>query len=495
VRRSLRPHADRRVVRRHRLRCRGSPRCSAITPCARCCSARRSSGSCGGARVVRLPAAPEPDGRRGVARGAARHRGGVHRREPRHRQRPPHAGAAARRDARRRALDPLRQPGRGHSRITMDGAMAVSLALFFGGGLTLMRVIQTGPFAQRAGLSSYIFGRAAAITSADLRLIAVFAFIALAFLLANWKVFELYSFDAVLAELVGFRGRLVEPLLQATIVLAVVIGLKLVGLILMIAFVVAPASAARQWTRSLEGMVLLAGCFGALASVLGTLLSVLAGDLPTGPVIVLVLTAIVAVSLVLAPRRGLVARAVRRRRERRELASEVRGRWRPSVGFLVGVALLAVVTALACALPGVFLLLRRDAMMTEAVSHAVLPGHRARAARRGQPRLPAADPRSGAHRSAGRARHRVPARHRAARGRRAARLCSSRRSSASASSSSAALLERAPRRARRPGRRPEPSGVHPPRGMGRLARSALPLRDAGGARGELRCSSGASSRS
>jgi manganese/zinc/iron transport system permease protein len=212
----------------------------------------------------------------------------------------------------------------GHSRITMDGAMAVSLALFFGGGLTLMRVIQTGPFAQRAGLSSYIFGRAAAITSADLRLIAVFAFIALAFLLANWKVFELYSFDAVLAELVGFRGRLVEPLLQATIVLAVVIGLKLVGLILMIAFVVAPASAARQWTRSLSGMVLLAGCFGALASVLGTLLSVLAGDLPTGPVIVLVLTAIVAVSLVLAPRRGLVARAVRRRRERRELASEVR---------------------------------------------------------------------------------------------------------------------------------------------------------------------------
>ena len=44
------------------------------------------------------------------------------------------------------------------------------------------------------------------------------------------------------------------------------------------------------------------------------------------------------------------------------------------MSFLVGVVLLAVVTALACALPGVFLLLRRDAMMTEAVSHAVLPG-------------------------------------------------------------------------------------------------------------------------
>ncbi len=44
------------------------------------------------------------------------------------------------------------------------------------------------------------------------------------------------------------------------------------------------------------------------------------------------------------------------------------------MSFLLGVMLLALVTALACALPGVFLLLRRQAMLTEAVSHAVLPG-------------------------------------------------------------------------------------------------------------------------
>ncbi len=44
------------------------------------------------------------------------------------------------------------------------------------------------------------------------------------------------------------------------------------------------------------------------------------------------------------------------------------------MSFIAGVVALALVTALACAVPGVFLLLRKDAMMTEAVSHAVLPG-------------------------------------------------------------------------------------------------------------------------
>lgn len=44
------------------------------------------------------------------------------------------------------------------------------------------------------------------------------------------------------------------------------------------------------------------------------------------------------------------------------------------MSFAVGAGLLAVVTALACALPGVFVVLRRNSMLVDAVSHAVLPG-------------------------------------------------------------------------------------------------------------------------
>jgi manganese/zinc/iron transport system permease protein len=44
------------------------------------------------------------------------------------------------------------------------------------------------------------------------------------------------------------------------------------------------------------------------------------------------------------------------------------------MSFQLGVVLLAMTTALCCAIPGVFLVLRKTAMMSEAVSHAVLPG-------------------------------------------------------------------------------------------------------------------------
>ncbi|WP_084039471.1 metal ABC transporter permease [Demequina sp. NBRC 110053] len=44
------------------------------------------------------------------------------------------------------------------------------------------------------------------------------------------------------------------------------------------------------------------------------------------------------------------------------------------MSFVVGTALLAVVTALACALPGTFIVLRRSSMLVDAISHAVLPG-------------------------------------------------------------------------------------------------------------------------
>ena len=42
--------------------------------------------------------------------------------------------------------------------------------------------------------------------------------------------------------------------------------------------------------------------------------------------------------------------------------------------FVLWVMILAIVTAATCALPGIWLVLRKQSMLTDAISHAVLPG-------------------------------------------------------------------------------------------------------------------------
>jgi manganese/zinc/iron transport system permease protein len=64
-------------------------------------------------------------------------------------------------------------------------------------------------------------------------------------------------------------------------------------------------------------MVALAAGAGALSGAAGALISALRPGLPTGPTVVLVATGVAVASLLGAPRRGIVARALRQRALRR----------------------------------------------------------------------------------------------------------------------------------------------------------------------------------
>jgi manganese/zinc/iron transport system permease protein len=111
--------------------------------------------------------------------------------------------------------------------------------------------------------------------------------------------------------------RRLDAVLTLLLVIAIVIGLQTVGVVLMSAMIVAPAAAARQWSRRLAPMVVIAAAVGVVSGVAGSAASSLVPRLPTGPTIVVVLSVIVAGSIVFAPGRGLVGRAIRLGRLRR----------------------------------------------------------------------------------------------------------------------------------------------------------------------------------
>ena len=207
----------------------------------------------------------------------------------------------------------------GTSRIKEDTALGLVLSVFFGFGLMLLTFIQKRPDASQAGLDKFLFGQAATTLERDVVSMGALGAVALLAMLVFWKEFKLLSFDPDFGASLGLPVRLLDVLVTTLIVVAIVLGLQTVGVVLMSAMVVAPAAAARQWTDRLEVMVGLAALFGALAGVSGAVISSSTARLPTGPTIVLCISAIVGVSLLAAPGRGLVWRWTQQVRSRRRL--------------------------------------------------------------------------------------------------------------------------------------------------------------------------------
>ncbi|PDW02481.1 metal ABC transporter permease [Candidatus Viridilinea mediisalina] len=207
------------------------------------------------------------------------------------------------------------------SRIKEDAAFGLVLSVFFGLGMVLLTFVQRSGSAGQAGLDKYLFGQAAAMVMSDVVMIASLGALLLSLVLLFWKEFKLLSFDPEFAASQGYPVRRLDILLTSLIVVAIVLGLQLVGVVLMSALLVAPAAAARQWTNRLSTMALLAGTLGAIAGVVGALISTNARGLSTGPVIVVVISLVVLVSLLFAPERGLIWAWVRQWRNRRRFST------------------------------------------------------------------------------------------------------------------------------------------------------------------------------
>jgi manganese/zinc/iron transport system permease protein len=208
--------------------------------------------------------------------------------------------------------------------LKQDAALGIVLSTFFGAGILLLSLLQgdVNPenhnlrtrfllalgfhgSAQQSGLKQFIFGQVAFLTSDYLLLMRILALVVLTTLLVCYKELKLLAFDAEYGATLGFRRLAMELVFAGLIVAVVMLSLRAIGVVLTVALLMAPAAAARQWTQRLGVMIFLAMALGAVAGVGGAFWSHHLGS-ATGPVVVLAATVVLGVSLLLAPRRGLV---------------------------------------------------------------------------------------------------------------------------------------------------------------------------------------------
>lgn len=149
---------------------------------------------------------------------------------------------------------------------------------------------------------TYLFGSILAITKTDLWITGGVTVLSL-LTLPLWSRWAYASFDRSLARADRLPVLRDDALFFVAIAVAIVVSIKVVGIVLMAAFLVLPPASARLLARTFFEMTLLSIGIG-LSSVIAGLYASYALDLPSGPVIILVQAGIFALLLPLRRRTG-----------------------------------------------------------------------------------------------------------------------------------------------------------------------------------------------
>ncbi|MHA3914514.1 metal ABC transporter permease [Halovulum sp. GXIMD14793] len=201
-----------------------------------------------------------------------------------------------------------------NTRLPEDTAIGAVLSVTFGFGIVLLTIIQSMTSGRQAGLESFLLGSTAGMLYADALIIAAGGALSVVLVLLLRRPMTLVAFDEGFAAASGVNVARTDMIMMVLGLAVTVTGLKIVGLILIIALLIIPPVTARFWTDRSDRLVWIAGGLGAAAGHIGAALSASAPSLPTGPIIVLISTMFFTASLSLAPQRGVLAALYARRR-------------------------------------------------------------------------------------------------------------------------------------------------------------------------------------
>lgn len=190
---------------------------------------------------------------------------------------------------------------RDHSRIKQDTVMGVVFSGMFGLGVVLYTQITSDMH-----LDHILFGNMLGVSSGDLWTAGLISVGVAVILGVKWRDFLAHSFDPVQARMIGLPVRWLHYGLLAILSATIVAMLSSVGIILSVAYLIAPGAVAFLLTRRFAAMMRVAVLVALVAGLSGTYLSFWIDAAPA-PTIVLIMTAMFLVALVFRQVRQRVA--------------------------------------------------------------------------------------------------------------------------------------------------------------------------------------------
>jgi manganese transport system permease protein len=196
---------------------------------------------------------------------------------------------------------------RRHTRVREDSLIGLVFTGFFALGLVLISKLRSG-----IDLSHILFGNLLGLNDGDILQTVAIGVVVLLVVLLRRRDLLLFCFDPGHARSIGLRTGVLHYLLLTLVSLAAVAALQAVGIILVVALLVTPGATAFLLTDRFDRMNLYAVALAMLATAVGVIGSYWL-DASTAGCIVLVQTGLFLVTMLLAPRHGLLARRRQRR--------------------------------------------------------------------------------------------------------------------------------------------------------------------------------------
>lgn len=201
-----------------------------------------------------------------------------------------------------------------------DAAIGIVFTAMFSIGVMGISSINRQP-GVHLDLKDFLFGNVLGVSNEDLFLTLGVLIYVLLSVIVFYRYLFATTFQPVIARTMGISVQTIHYFLMMLLAFAVVASLRTVGVILVVAMLITPASTALLISKQLKHVVIISGIVGLLSAILGLFIAIIFETTP-GPAMAVTATGIYLLAVLFAPERGLVFRYFRRRKLKQRIRWE-----------------------------------------------------------------------------------------------------------------------------------------------------------------------------
>lgn len=172
---------------------------------------------------------------------------------------------------------------RNRTRISADALIGIVFTFLFAVGIVIINLSPN----YRRELDSYLFGSIATITWNDIIIAAIFAVALIYFISLNYKNLLYIVFDRESAFIKGINVNLIDYIFNILTAVAIIISIKVVGIILVTALIIIPASTAKLYSKKFSTMIPYAIVFSLVSTIIGIVLSYIVNTAPGATIVII----------------------------------------------------------------------------------------------------------------------------------------------------------------------------------------------------------------